>query len=546
MDPYRLPIQGMTCTGCEGHVEKALKGIGATNIQADYRRSEARFELPGGLEAERAITALEGTNYKPGKIEKLSEHRRIVSDEKRDYDFLIIGSGSAAFSAAIKAVESGAKVGMIERGTVGGTCVNTGCVPSKTLLRAGEINRMAQTNPFTGLQTAAGEVALAPLMEQKNELVRTLRNQKYINLIQEYGFHLIQGEARFVDGSTVEVNGQTFSARRFLIATGASPLLPAIPGLEEVDYLTSTSLLELEEVPKRLTVIGSGYIGRELGQLLHNLGSEVTLLLRSERLLKDYDPEVSEAMEKSLTEQGIQLITGVTYERVEQDGDVIKVHLIVNGEKKVIASEQLLVSAGRKPNTDSLNLSAAGVLVGPRHEVKINEFAQTSNERIYAAGDVTLGPQFVYVASYEGGIAADNAVGGLQRRIDLTVVPGVTFTNPAFATVGLTERQATEMGQEVVTSVLPLEAVPRALANHETTGVIKLVADRNTRKVLGVHVVAEQAGEIIYGATLAVKFGLTVDDLKETLAPYLTMAEGLKIAALAFDKDISKLSCCAG
>lgn len=387
---------------------------------------------------------------------------------------------------------------------------------------------------------------MAPLMEQKNELVRTLRSQKYINLIQEYGFDLIQGEARFVDGSTVAVNGETFSARRFLIATGASPLLPTIPGLEEVDYLTSTSLLELEEVPKRLTVIGSGYIGRELGQLFHNLGTKVTLIQRSERLLKEYDQEISEAMEKSLTEQGIHFIPGGTYERVEQDENVIKVHLIVNGEKRIIESEQLLVSTGRNPNTESLNLGAAGVSVGPRREVKINEFAQTSNERIYAAGDVTLGPQFVYVASYEGGIAADNALGGLQRRIDLTVVPGVTFTNPAFATVGFTEKQAAEKGYKVMSSVLPLEAVPRALANHETTGVIKLVADRNNRKVLGVHVVAEQAGEVIYAATLAVKFGLTVDDLKETLAPYLTMAEGLKLAALAFDKDISKLSCCAG
>ncbi|MDE1548547.1 mercury(II) reductase [Jeotgalibaca caeni] len=546
MDKYRLPIQGMTCAGCEEHVEEALQSIGATNIQADYRRSEATFEFAGDLEAEGTLIALKGTNYKPGKIEKLSEHRRLIAEDKRDYDFLIIGSGSAAFSAAIKAVEHGAKVGMIERGTVGGTCVNTGCVPSKTLLRAGEINRMAHTNPFIGLQTTTGEVALAPLMEQKNELVRTLRNQKYINLIQEYGFDLIQGEARFVDGSTVAVNGETFSARRFLIATGASPLLPAIPGLEEVDYLTSTSLLELEEVPKRLTVIGSGYIGRELGQLFHNLGTEVTLIQRSERLLKEYDQEISEAMEKSLTKQGIHFIPGVTYERVEQDGDVIKVHLIVDGEKRIIESEQLLVSAGRNPNTESLNLGAAGVLVGPRHEVKINEFAQTSNERIYAAGDVTLGPQFVYVASYEGGIAADNALGGLQRRIDLTAVPGVTFTNPAFATVGLTEKQADEKGYEVMSSVLPLEAVPRALANHETTGVIKLVADRNNRKILGVHVVAEQAGEVIYAATLAVKFGLTVDDLKETLAPYLTMAEGLKLAALAFDKDIAKLSCCAG
>ena len=193
-----------------------------------------------------------------------------------------------------------------------------------------------------------------------------------------------------------------------------------------------------------------------------------------------------------------------------------------------------------------MNLNAAGVKVGKRKEILINDYARTSNEKIYAAGDVTLGPQFVYLAAYEGGIVADNAIGGLNKKLDLSVVPGVTFTNPGVATVGLTEEQAKEKGYEVKTSVLPLDAVPRAIVNHETTGVFKLIADSKTLKMLGVQVVSENAGEVIYAATLAVKFGLTVDDLKEILAPYLTMAEGLKLAALTFDKDVSKLSCCAG
>lgn len=316
----------------------------------------------------------------------------MVLGNEGNYDLLIIGSGGAAFSAAIKAIEYGAKVAMIERGTVGGTCVNIGCVPSKTLLRAGEINYLAKVNLFTGLQTSAGEVELAPLIKQKNELVSELRNQKYVDLIDEYGFDLIEGEAKFVDENTVEVNGKKLSAKRFLIATGASPSLPPISGLEEVEYLTSTTLLELKKVPKRLTVIGSGYIGMELGQLFHNLGSEVTLMQRSERLLKEYDTEISEAVEKALIEQGINLVKGATFERVEQDGELKKVHVTVDGKKKVVESEQLLVATGRKPNTESLNLNAAGVEVGKRNEIVINDFAQTSNKKIYAAGDVTLGP----------------------------------------------------------------------------------------------------------------------------------------------------------
>jgi mercuric reductase len=546
MNKFKLNIQGMTCTGCEEHVSVALENMGAKNIEASFRRGEAVFELPDDVEIESAKKAIDEAKYQPGEIEEVSSQENVVLGDEGDYDLLIIGSGGAAFSAAIKAIEFGAKVGMIERGTVGGTCVNIGCVPSKTLLRAGEINHLAKVNPFTGLQTSTGEVELAPLVKQKDELVSELRNQKYVNLIDEYGFELIEGEAKFVDEHTVEVNGKKFTAKRFLIATGASPSLPPIPGLNEVDFLTSTTLLELKKVPKRLTVIGSGYIGMELGQLFHNLGSEVTLMQRSERLLKEYDPEISEAVEKALVEQGINLVKGATFERVEQEGEIKKVHITVDGKKKVVESEQLLVATGRKPNTDSLNLSVAGVEVGSRKEIKINDYARTSNEKIYAAGDVTLGPQFVYVAAYEGRIVADNAIGGLNKKLDLSVVPGVTFTNPSIATVGLTEEQAKEKGYEVKTSVLPLDAVPRAIVNRETTGVFKLVADVKTLKVLGVHIVSENAGDVIYAATLAVKFGLTVEDLKESLAPYLTMAEGLKLAALTFDKDVSKLSCCAG
>ncbi|HCD4411652.1 TPA: mercury(II) reductase [Enterococcus faecium] len=546
MNQFRMRIQGMTCTGCEKHIEKALESMGAFNAKADFSQSEAVFQLPDDYAIENAIEAVKKINYQPEEVEKLPVQKRVMTNNKEDYDLLIIGSGGAAFSAAIKAVEYGSKVGMIERGTVGGTCVNIGCIPSKTLLRAGEINQSAHVNIFEGLHTSTGEVELDRLVDQKNELVDDLRKQKYTNLIDDYGFDLIKGEAKFIDENTVTVSGQTYSAQRFLIATGASPLLPRITGLKEVDYLTSTTLLELRKVPKRLTIIGSGYIGRELGQLFHNLGSEVTLIQRSKRLLKEYDPEISEAMEKALIEQGIKLISGATYERVEQDGNIKKVHIIVNGKNKVIESDELLVGTGRKPNTEVLNLSAAGVQVGPNNEIKINAFAQTSNRKIYAAGDVTLGPQFVYVAAYEGGIAAGNAIGGLNKAIDLSVVPGVSFTSPQFATVGLTQQQAKEKGYEVKKAVLSLENVPRAIVNHNTTGVFKLVVDRKTQKILGVHIVSENAGEVIYGASLAVKFGLTVADLKDTLAPYLTMSEGLKLAALAFDKDISKLSCCAG
>ncbi|MDP5276473.1 mercury(II) reductase [Chengkuizengella axinellae] len=542
----RIEIRGMTCTSCEGHIQSILKNLGAQNIDASYLKNNVEFQLPSTIDIEIAHKAIHDANYEISHTEIIQNKEITDKKSTEDYDLFIIGSGGAAFSAAIKAIEYGAKVAMVERGIIGGTCVNVGCVPSKTLLRAGEINNLAKQNPFNGLNTSAGIVNLEALVEQKNELVMQLRSEKYVNLIDEYGFKMFKGEAKFIDENTVEVNSEKITSKYFLIATGASPSIPYIPGLKEVDYLTSTSLLELKQLPKSLIVIGSGYIGMELGQLFHNLGTEVTLIQRSERVLKNYDLEISEAVEKALTEQGINVIKGVTYESIDQDGDTKKVRVTVNGQEKVIEAEQLLIATGRKPNTNYLQLSEANVKVGSRGEVLIDEYARTSNTKIYAAGDVTMAPQFVYVAAYQGGIVADNAIGGLNRKLNLESVPGVTFTNPSIATVGLTEEQAKQNGFDVKTSVLPLDAVPRALVNRETTGVFKLVADAKTLKVLGVHIVAENAGEVIYAATLAVKFGLTIDDLRESLAPYLTMAEGLKLAALTFDKDVSKLSCCAG
>ena len=545
----RLVVNGMTCNDCERHVSHALQSVGADKISASFRRNEATFELDDLNRLNEAKRAIVDTGYQPGDATILSDHQQgkvIEMGGNYDFDLLIIGSGGAAFSAAIEASSYGAKIAMIERGTVGGTCVNIGCVPSKSMLRAGEINHLATSNPFLGLNTSAGPVDMKTLIDQKNELVGDLRQHKYVDLIDEYGFEFMQGEAHFVNESTIDVDGREITARSFLIATGASPLVPNIPGLSDVDYLVSTTALQLQEVPKRLAVIGAGFIGMEMGNLFRNLGSEVTLLQRGHRIMPKAEPEVANAVTQALTEKGIQIITEAAVNRVEQDRDLKRVFITVNGKEQIIEAEALLVATGRKPNTESLNLSAARVKVSGGGQVEVNEYLRTTNHRIYAAGDVTMGPQFVYVAAHQGAIAAQNAVADAEKKVDLNVVPGVTFTNPAIATVGLTEDQAKSAGYEVLTSVLPLDAIPRALVNRETTGVFKVVADAKARKILGVHVVSENAGDIIYSGVLAVKFGITIEDLRSTLAPYLTMAEGLKLAALTFDKDVSKLSCCAG
>ena len=547
---YQTDIQGMTCTDCEVHVIHALQGTGASDVQANYRRGEAIFWAPPGFSFGRARAAVQTAGYHPRGIREVrsSGVKQAPPDAGVDYELVVIGSGSAAFAAAIEARGAGARVAMIERGTLGGTCVNMGCVPSKTLLRAADVHHLASMNPFRGLKTHADSPDLATLVAEKDALVEDMRQKKYADLIPEYQIDLVHGEAQFLDDRRLQVGDRVITAGRYVIATGARPRIPGIPGLDEVPYLTSTSALSLTRRPDHLMVIGSGYIALELGQLFRRWGSQVTLIQRGPVLMPAYDAEVRTVIADMLEDAGIEVIREATYERIEEQGTDIRLHLTAGGVPRVVTGDAVLVAAGRDPNTEVLNLQAAGIRAGDRHQPLFDAHLQTTNPRVYVAGDVTLGPQFVYVAAYEGKIAAQNALALTESPVplDLDVVPAVTFTQPALAAVGLTEAEAERQGLAVKTSVLPLNAVPRALANRDTRGVIKLVADGETGRLRGAQVVAENAGDVIYAATLAVKHGLTIADLTDTMAPYLTMAEGLKLAALTFDKDVSKLSCCAG
>ena len=549
VEQLRMRIEGMTCADCEHHVVLALEGAGARDASASFRRGEARFTVPEGVAMEALSAAVATAGYSPVAVEPMQGpgRSRPYQGARMDdgYDLAIVGSGGAAFSAAIRARDAGTRVVMIERGTIGGTCANVGCVPSKTLLRAGEIYHLAGHHPFAGIATSADQVRMDRLTAQKDELVADLRQHKYEDLIGDYGWELVRGEAAFADERTLEVSDRQIRAGAFLIATGARPAVPEIPGLGKAGYLTSTTALDLDHVPESVAVIGSGYIALELGQLLRRLGAQVTLMQRSPRLLPGYDPEIGDAMAGVLADEGIELLTGVRYLRVDGGPGGRRMHLEVAGREHIVQAAEILVATGRQPNTEALRLDRAGVRVGAGGEVPVDAELRTNIPHILAAGDVTAGPQFVYVAAYEGGIAAENALGG-HKRMDLRVVPAVTFTSPAIATVGLTEAGARQAGYDVKTSVLPLSAVPRALVNRDTRGVFKLVADAGTDQVLGAHAVAENAGDAIYAATLAVKFHLTVADLAETMAPYLTMAEGIKLAAQTFGRDVNRLSCCAG
>ncbi len=439
-------------------------------------------------------------------------------------------------AAAINARQRGAEVVLVERAVLGGTCVNVGCVPSKTLLAAAGVRHVAVANPFGGAPTSADGVDFGALVEQKDELVGRLRQAKYAGVADAYGFEIRSGNAGFVDPDTLLVDGEPFRGRAYLIATGSDPSVPDLPGLGDVDFLTSTTAMELSELPRSLVVIGGGYVGMEQAQLFAHLGTKVTVI---GRLAPRAEPELASRLRQVFLDDGITVVKDRAASlEADQNGIVV-----VTDVGRRVPGERVLVATGRGPRTDGLNLEAAGVKTDDRGFVVVDAEQRTSNPRIFAAGDVSGAPQYVYVAAAGGKVAALNALGG-SDRVDYTGLPAVTFTRPQLASAGLTEAEALELGYRCDCRLLDLADVPRALANRDTRGGIKLVADADTGRVLGVHALAEGAGEMMLAATYAIKAGFTVDQLADAWAPYLTMAEGLRLVAGLFRNQMPT-SCCA-
>jgi len=540
-----LEVAGMTCTDCEHHVTAALEQAGAEQVSADFRRGVARFIWPesAGGAARRAAVARAG--YAPGRLRAESPGVAAALGGEAGYDLLVLGAGSAAFAAAIRGRDAGYRVALAEAGTLGGTCVNVGCVPSKALLAAGAAYWAAGHPRFAGITTSAGRVDLAALVAQKDDLVDALRQEKYAGLVDAYGFEVLRGHAAFTGPDTVEVAGRAIRPGAVLIATGASPAAPPIPGLSGAGYLTSTTALDLKAVPRRLAVIGASAVGLELGQFFLHLGSAVAFVDVADRIAPFEEPEVSQALAGVLAGQGAIIHAPAQILAVERDGDVRRVRAVAGGTEIVIDADEVLVATGRAPNTAGLGLEAAGVATDTRGAVAVDERLRTTNPRVWAAGDVTGAPQFVYVAAYQGAVAAGNALLGEDAGADLTGLPRVIFTSPTAAGAGLTQAQAEAAGYQVTTSVLPASAVPRALVNRDTSGVTKLVADAATGILLGASVVGEGAGDVIQSAVLAIRHHLTAAGVAATFHPYLTTAESLKLAAQAFTRDVARLSCCA-
>jgi mercuric reductase len=472
------------------------------------------------------------------------------SEDKASTEILhiaIVGTGSGAFAAAIKAVEEGARVTIIEGADViGGTCVNIGCVPSKIFIRGAHIAHLQGHHVVDGVPLNFPVINRKAMVAQQQDWVEKLRYAKYESILESNpGITLLRGMARFADAATLIVtladgNETRLHADRILLAVGASASIPKIAGLTDTPFWTSTEALEAEQIPQHLIVLGGSVVALELAQAFRHLGAEVTVIARSTLLSKE-DPEIGVALKQAFEDEGINVLLNASPQAVSHDGQQFT--LAINDTE--IRGEQLLVATGRQANSSALALAKAGVKTDNRGSIIIDEHMRTNVENIYAAGDCTNQPQFVYVAAAAGTRAARNMTGD-DIAIDLSVMPAVVFTNPQAASVGLTVKQAKAQGMAVQSRSLALENIPRAIANMDTRGLIKLVAEKDSGRIVGCQVLAAEGGEIIQTAALAIRNHMTIQALADQLFPYLTMVEGLKLTAQTFNKDVKQLSCCAG
>ncbi|MFW6180877.1 MAG: mercury(II) reductase [Spirochaetota bacterium] len=472
------------------------------------------------------------------------------------FDLVILGSGSTAFAAAIRASELGKTAAMTEMRMLGGTCVNRGCLPSKNLIEAARLVWEAAHPRYQGLKPAQIGFDFADLIAQKQEVVLSYRDKKYQSILyQEDKIKVFQSQAELQDPHTVRVGGKLLHGEQVLIATGTRPAVPSIEGLDAVPYLTSDLLAageaqELKRLPESLVIIGGGYIALELGQMFHRFGTRVTVLERGPSLLPRFEPEVSDVLASALRGEGMGIVTDAQVTRVARNEQgAIEVAARVGDVEQMFRGQKVLVAAGREPNTDGIGLDKAGVELDELGFVKVDDQLRTSVPNMWAAGDVignhTSSQPATPVGAHDGVIAAMNALTGAHRKVDHRVVPRTIFTDPQVAMVGQTDEQAVGSGIHCWCGTIPLALVPRAGAIHQTDGIAKIVINRETQEVVGVSLVMPNAGEVIHEAAMGMRFHAGLEDFIDLIHVYPTMAEALKIAAISYFKDPAKLSCCA-
>ena len=468
-----------------------------------------------------------------------------------EYEYAIIGQGAAAFAAAIKADEMGIKTVMIGKneteGTLlGGTCVNVGCVPSKRLITVGNYLDKFNNKRFDGMSYAARVNNFNKVIQDKEFLVESLRSDKYQKVLRKLkNVKYMNGFASFEDKNTLSVNGKKIRAMKILVATGARARVPDINGLDKVKYLTNEEALSMKRLPKSMIIIGGRALGLEFAEMFTHFGVKITLLQRSERILPNWEPEVSYYLEKYLKEEGINIITNTDIKEISNEKGLVKVFFSTGGKKREVTAEKILLATGRTPNIERLRLDKAGIETDKNGFIKIDEYMRTSAENIYAAGDVTGEPMLEALAAAEGNKATINAFSDRKVSIKFNTIPSAVFTFPEAARVGFTDEEANNMGIKCACNTVLFKDLAKAEIINDTRGLIKMVIDAKTKRIIGVEIVGENAADLIHEATIAVKFNLTIDDIIDTVHVFPTLSEITKLAALSFYHNIEDLSCCS-
>lgn len=459
-------------------------------------------------------------------------YRGFSKPKSFDTNLIVIGAGSAGLVSAYIAAAVKAKVTLIEKHRMGGDCLNTGCVPSKAILRSAKLLDHARRSREFGIAEMTPKFAFGDVMKRVHEVIAAIEPHDSVERYSELGVDCVQGEARLVDPWTVEVNGQRITAPSIIIATGARPFVPPIPGLEEAGYLTSDTVWELTECPKRLVVLGGGPIGSELTQAFSRLGSQVTQVEMMDRLVGKEDPEVSELLAARLREEGVDVRLKTRAVAVEVvDGEKQLVCEGPDGSEQRIAFDEILVAVGRAARLDGFGLKELGIAHG--RTVQVNEYLQTTFPNIYACGDVAGPYQFTHTASHMAWYCAVNALFGRFKKfkVDYSVVPWATFTEPEIATVGLNELAAREQGVDYELTTYGIDDLDRAIADGEAHGFVKVLTVPGKDKILGVTIVGEHAGDLIAEYVLAMKHGLGLNKILGTIHIYPTLAEANKFVA---------------
>ncbi|MFZ8846464.1 MAG: mercury(II) reductase [Candidatus Hydrothermia bacterium] len=456
----------------------------------------------------------------------------------KSYDLIIIGGGAGGFAAAIKSNSIGAKTLLINDGLeIGGTCVNVGCVPSKTLIYISNIIKKAKTFNFQI------NYNFEEIMNYQQEIVENLRNKKYVNVIKLLeNVDYVKGFAKFLNENEIEVNGETFYGKKFIISTGSKVAIPNIDGIKDVHYLDHISVLKIKEIPKTIAIIGGGYIGLEYGQFFNKMGSKVYILEAMDKILPFAEQSIVKKLIEFLKNDGIEILTSVKVLKVEKKNKKV-LTFILNNNEQLIEVDEIMIATGKIPNTENLNLEKIGIKLNEKMAIVVDDYFRTNKEHIFAVGDVIDKPlRLETTAGYEGTIAVENALLNSFKTIDYKLVPWTIFTNPEFSSIGLTEKEVIEKYGKCYCRMIDFENLAKSYIT-KSMGAIKMVVNENY-EILGIHILSENASEVINQGIYILKNKMKVQEIIETLPIFPSFSESIKLCALSFFMDIKKLPCC--